>query len=86
MRSNFTQIVVFFLVILTIVSHAETKVKQILSAKNVGSRRCEKPKNGQHICFCGKNKVTFDRLKGERCINGKVVQTGNQKRYASLRN
>jgi len=77
MRSISVEIVVLFLGILVIICHAETTTKQTLSAKNIRSRRCQKPKNGQHICFCGKNKITYDRLQGEICIKGQVVQ----KRY-----
>jgi hypothetical protein len=72
-------IVVLLLVILTIICHAQT-----VPAKKLGSGRCQKPKNGQHLCFCGKNKTLFDRLQGEKCINGQVVQKGNPKRYLKL--
>lgn len=83
MKSVSFGILVLLFVILAIDCQPNTTVKQILSAKNSGFRRCQKPKNGQHLCFCGKNRVVFDRLTGERCINGKVVQQGNQKRFLS---
>jgi hypothetical protein len=80
------EVVVLLLVILTIICDGETTTKQTIPAKNLGVRRCQKPKNGQHMCFCGKNKVLFDRLKGDRCINGQIVQKGNEKKYMKLKN
>jgi hypothetical protein len=80
MKSVSIEIGFLFFATLTIICHAETTTKQTTSVKNIGSRQCQKPKNGQHLCFCGKNKVIFDRLKGERCINEQVVPKGNQKR------
>ena len=76
-------VVVLFLAILTIVSHAETTTKQTISAKNVGSRRCQRLNNGQYRCYCGENKLEFDHRKGERCIDGKIVRKNTQKRYTS---
>jgi hypothetical protein len=81
MKTVSIRTVVLLFIIVTIKCYAETTTKQTTSTKNVGLRRCQKPTNGQHICFCGQNKVKFDRLKGEKCINGQVVQKGNQKRY-----
>jgi hypothetical protein len=82
MKSVYIQVVALFLAILTIVSHAETTIKQPISAKNVGSRRCQM-NNGQYRCFCGENKLMFNPRKGERCIGGQIVQKKIQKRYAS---
>ncbi len=68
--------IVILLVILMIIHHAETS-----SVKDQSFRRCQKSNNGQHVFFCGENSVVFNRLKGERCINGQVVQKVHQNRY-----
>jgi hypothetical protein len=68
MKSITFGIVVLLVVTLSITCYAET------TTKNSNLRRCRKPNNGQHICFCGKN-LMFDRLKGEQCINGQVIRT-----------
>jgi len=86
MKSISIGVVVFLFLILRIICNAETTTKQTISAKNLGFRRCQKPKDGQQKCFCGKNKVLYDRLKGEKCVNGQIVQKGNDKRYMKLKN
>ena len=73
-------IVILLLGILTIICGADTTIKQATSAKKY-RRRCQKANNGQHLCFCGPQRVTFDLLKGEKCVNGKVVRKTNEKRY-----
>ncbi|CAF1500718.1 unnamed protein product, partial [Didymodactylos carnosus] len=40
---------------------------------------CQKQKDGQYLCFCGKKKLIYDRLKGQKCINGQIVQNGSLK-------
>ncbi|CAF3419427.1 unnamed protein product, partial [Rotaria sp. Silwood2] len=72
------EIVVLLLAISTITSHTDTTNKRPISAKNVGCRRCQKPNIDQPLCFCGKNNVMFNCLKGDRCINGEVVPRGSQ--------
>ncbi|CAF4661631.1 unnamed protein product, partial [Rotaria sp. Silwood2] len=72
------EIVVLLLAISTITSHTDTTNKRRISAKNVGCRRCQKPNIDQPLCFCGKNNVMFNCLKGDRCINGEVVPRGSQ--------
>ncbi|CAF1303922.1 unnamed protein product [Adineta steineri] len=85
MRNNFLGILILFLGILIIVCQSQTTKKSKVSSQNTSSRRCQKPKNGQHICFCGKNKTEFDRLKGEKCVLGKIVQPSAQSKPAALR-
>ncbi|CAF2403163.1 unnamed protein product, partial [Rotaria sp. Silwood2] len=77
------EIIVLFLPIVTIISYTETTTKQTTLSQNTGFRSCQKPKDGQHLCFCGKNNAMYDRLKGERCIRGKVIKKGNQKSETS---
>ncbi|CAF3602122.1 unnamed protein product [Rotaria sordida] len=77
------EIIVLVLAIVTIISHTETTIKRSKFSQNIGFRSCQKPKNGQHICFCGKNNVTFDRLKGERCNKGQVIKKESQKSNTS---
>ncbi|CAF3519838.1 unnamed protein product [Adineta steineri] len=85
MRNIVLGILILFLGILIIVCQSQTTKKSKVSAQNTSSRRCQKPKNGQHICFCGKNKTEFDRLKGEKCVLGKIVQPSAQSKPAALR-
>ncbi|CAF0876802.1 unnamed protein product [Rotaria sp. Silwood1] len=73
------QIIVLLLPIVTIISYTETTTKQTTLPQNTGFRSCQKPKNGQHLCFCGKNNVQYDRLKRERCVKGQVIKKGSQK-------
>jgi hypothetical protein len=77
MRVISIEIIVLFLATLTILSQCET------ATKTIRRHRCQKPKNGQHLCYCGKNKLTFDRLKGEKCVKDKIVRKDNQNRYIS---
>jgi hypothetical protein len=70
------QFIIHFFGVLTIISHAHTT-----SDKNTARRGCQSPKNGQELCFCGKDRVMFDRLIGDRCIKGEVVRKYNHKRY-----
>lgn len=86
MRAISIEIIFFILATVTIISHTETTTKRAVSTSNTGFRRCQKPKNGQQLCICGKNKMSFDRLKGERCINGQVVRKESQGMYVNLNN
>lgn len=78
MKNIFIGFVVLFLVILKISCQAETTIKSTLSAKNPGRPPCHKQKNGQLLCFCGKDKVEFNPFAGQRCRDEKVVQLGNE--------
>ncbi len=80
MKSIAFRIVVLLLVNLTIICQAETTTKPTTTAKNQTLSRCQKPNDGQHICFCGKNRVAFDRLKGEKCVKG-IVRINYQRKY-----
>ncbi|CAF0794597.1 unnamed protein product [Adineta ricciae] len=64
---------------------AETTTKRPVQAKNKITRRCQRPQNGQHICFCGKNKQIYDRMKGEKCFNGTVIFSKPQPKTLGLR-
>ncbi|CAF3816296.1 unnamed protein product, partial [Rotaria magnacalcarata] len=83
------EITVLLLFIVTIICHTETTTKRTISAPKLGFRRCQKQKNGQRLCFCGKTNTVFDRLKGERCINGQVIKKGSQQsdvsKFSALR-
>lgn len=65
---------ILVIVVLVIVGQITIDAKQNGAKKNHQSYRCEKKANGRVVCFCGKNRVQFDRLKGERCVNGQVIQ------------
>ncbi|CAF3425625.1 unnamed protein product [Rotaria socialis] len=84
-----TELTVLLLFIVTIISHTETTTKRTTSAQKLGFRRCQKQKNGQRLCFCGKTNTVFDRLKGERCINGQVIKKISQQsdvsKFSALR-
>lgn len=82
MKSISIRNIVLLLTIVTINCYAETTT---ITAKNLGFRHCQKQKNGQNICFCGKNKVIFDHLKDERCINGKLIQKSHIPKLSGLR-
>jgi hypothetical protein len=70
MKSTTFGIIVLLLISLSIICYADKTTK----STNSNTRRCKKPSNGRHMCYCGKNQL-FDRLKGEKCINGRVEKT-----------
>lgn len=68
-------LIVFLLLgIVVVLCQSAIDSKQAGSERNPNFRRCQKARNGQFECFCGINQVKFDRSKGERCVNGKVVR------------
>ncbi|UJR20655.1 hypothetical protein I4U23_023777 [Adineta vaga] len=84
-RNSFGLFALLVVAIFAIICQAETTPKSSISVKNKSNRRCQKPKDGEHICFCGKNKVKFDRLKGKRCVNGVVVSLPVPAKLSALR-
>lgn len=84
MKSLAIGIFALLLTILVIKCQAKRPTRPIISSNNFGSRLCQEPENGQHICFCGDNKLRYNRLNGEKCINGRVISRNRQKRYINF--
>lgn len=59
--------------------------RKILSPRDLGYYRCQKSKSHVQLCFCGKNKVVFNPLTGNKCVDGQIVRKSNQNRYGLVR-
>ncbi|CAF1583580.1 unnamed protein product, partial [Adineta ricciae] len=35
---------------------------------------CQELPNGVHLCYCGVDRLKYDRLKGESCVDGKIIR------------
>lgn len=68
---NQNSILIGFIIVLLVII-----VESAKSEPNIRSN-CRKPRDGQQICSCGKNKILYDRLKGYTCYRGEVVRVNS---------
>ncbi|UJR07093.1 hypothetical protein I4U23_011381 [Adineta vaga] len=45
---------------------------------------CFEPKNGKHLCYCGDESLLYDRLLGEYCSNGQIIQSKSNTQNESV--
>ena len=81
MRIQSIQSVILFLVILQVSTQSGKANNKKVSNKRV-KIQCQPPSKGQHLCYCGQARVPFDRIKGEKCVDGTVVSKQGAQRYA----
>ena len=70
-----------WLLLLTIVGHLQFVANQSLLSKKGNALRCQRPKDGQQWCVCGKAKTKYDLLRGQICVNGHVTDQPDETKY-----